>query len=200
MSSTLPLAHPFKRTTQKALLEPVLARFRSARARRWVDGHNVLDFGCGADLWNLRGLAKLARERIGYDLLFAGQPPRRTSEGVLVVGALGDVPQQTVDRVLALACFEHIEAGELPLVLKQLGSLTTPNALIFGTVPTRLGKPVLEFLSFKLGIIDRSQIEDHKVYYDRARLSEVVARGGWRLTRYGFFQLGMNSWFTLEKA
>jgi hypothetical protein len=187
-------------TTQRAPIEPLLAHLRSRRARPWVRGRRVLDFGCGASLWNLRAIQSIALERIGFDRLFWGNQPERTPDGILLVGSLADVEGLGVDCIVALACFEHLEPAALVQVLSQLLTLTEPEAILFGTVPTPHSKPVLEFLSYRLGLIDRSQIEDHQVYYDRDRLSEVVAEGGWHLTRYGRFQLGMNSWFTLGKG
>lgn len=189
-----------RRTTQKALLEPLLAKLRSAKAKPWVAGHVVLDFGCGADCWNLRSLDGLAARRIGFDLLFSGQSPKTCADGILVIGSLADAVGLGIDRVTSLACFEHIDPDELPAILSEIAAITTPDAVIFGTVPTPLAKPVLEFLSYKLGIVDESQIRDHKIYYDRERLTAVVARGGWKLSRYRRFQLGMNSWFTLTKV
>ena len=44
-----------------------------------------------------------------------------------------------------------------------------------------------------------AQIRDHKVYYDDLWLPEILNDTPWQLQRYNTFQLGMNSFFCLEK-
>ena len=46
-----------------------------------------------------------------------------------------------------------------------------PGGLLVLTVPSWRAKPVLEFLSFRLGIVSRAEIEDHKRYFDRRDLA-----------------------------
>jgi SAM-dependent methyltransferase len=184
-------------TTQDAPLERMLAHLRTRKILAHIDGARVLDFGCGAHLWTLRALGARPRSRIGFDLVFAGQPASTTADGILVVGDLGDVEPGTIDVIVALACFEHIEPAELPGVLERLAALAASGGRIVGTVPTPPSRPVLELLSYRLGLIDRSQIEDHKVYYDRGHLAAQAARGGWTLRSYSLFQFGLNSHFEL---
>jgi hypothetical protein len=95
--------------------------------------------------------------------------------------------------------FEHIPPLDLVNVLHHLAKISTPDAIIVGTVPTPLARPVLEFLSFKLGLIDSSQINDHWVYYDDLWLKEILALTPWRMQSYKLFQLGLNSEFILSK-
>jgi hypothetical protein len=172
---------------------------RTRRIASYVRGKNVLDFGCGREARTLRAVRASARAVAGYDPCFEGQA-RQEVDGVPVFGSLRDLAALSrFDLVTSLACFEHIEPELLPQVLTDLACVTTEEALIVGTVPTPPGRPVLEFLSYRLGLIDRSQIEDHKIYYDRRTLAENVARGGWELRRYERFQLGMNSFFVLGK-
>ena len=99
-----------------------------------------------------------------------------------------------------MAVFEHIPPFQLVDVLVALDRVSTPDALILGTVPTPSARPVLEFLSFKLGLIDPSQISDHWVYYDDLWLKEIVALSPWRVKSYQRFQFGMNSQFILGKT
>jgi hypothetical protein len=54
-------------------------------------------------------------------------------------------------------------------------------------------------LSFKLGLIDPSQIRDHKVYYDDLWLKEILGETAWSLSFYKTFQLGLNSLVVLSR-
>jgi SAM-dependent methyltransferase len=195
-----------KTTTQRAPLERLLTTLRTNRIKPYIIGQNVLDFGCGAYLRTLRAVSPDGRQRIGIDSVFKNQPPHMTVDQITVVGSFSDLngyldsQNKKIDCIISLACFEHFETNDLRLVLKELAAVSTPNVTLIGTVPTPPAKPVLEFLSYKLGLIDRSQIEDHRVYYDKETLSDALKDTGWILVEYKTFQFGMNSFFRFSKT
>lgn len=51
---------------------------------------------------------------------------------------------------------------------------------------------MLEFLSFRLGLISRESILEHKHYYNEAELKQILARHGCKCEKYKKFQFGMN--------
>ena len=202
------MTHPVARklTSQNAPLERLLTWWRTAKVRRHVAGKRVLDFGCGADFKSLRAFGTSVAFRCGVDACFAGDEPFLTAEGIEGFGSLAELADHVVagkiapvEVIIALACFEHLEADEHHETLKVMHKLSTPNATICGTVPTPAAKPVLEFLSERLGLIDPSQIRDHKIYYDRESMDRALKETGWVLAEYRTFQLGMNSFFVLRK-
>jgi len=68
------------------------------------------------------------------------------------------------------------------------------------TVPGKRAKPVLEFLSYRLGIVNRAEIEDHKKYYDIIELENLAAEfSNLEIVRHKYFQLGMNNFCVMEK-
>ncbi|HBH72183.1 MAG TPA: hypothetical protein DDY43_01785 [Synechococcales bacterium UBA10510] len=182
-------------TTQKAPLERFLARQRTKRVRALVQGRTVLDFGCGAQAWAARELRPLCRRIDGVEPTVAPG----VVHGIQVVNQLDQLKQRHYEVVIALAVFEHLHPQQLQQVLHQLHAITVPGALVVGTVPTPLARPILELLSYRLGLIDPSQIRDHKVYYDNLWLPEILHDIPWRLQCYYTFQLGMNSFFVLQK-
>lgn len=195
-SQPLELSNP-KGTSQSAFLEGFLTRMRTLKVRPYTQNRRVLDFGCGEHLTTLRSLRQEALDVAGYDILFQGLPPQESFDGIPVYGNLDQIKEK-FDVVTALACFEHIEEEHLPAILRQLAEILTPNGIIIGTVPRPPAKPVLEFLSQRLGLIDPSQILDHKVYYDAKRLRKVVEQSGLELAHYSCFQFRMNSFFVLK--
>jgi hypothetical protein len=190
-----PIPAPQRHTTQNAPLEQFLASQRTRRVRSLVSGRVVLDFGCGAKAWAARNLQPLCKRIDGLEPTL----PAGSVHGIQVVPALEQLPQQSYEVVIALAVFEHLDPHVLQQVLHQLHSITTADAVIAGTVPTPLARPILELLSYRLGLIDPSQIRDHKVYYDDLWLAEILRETPWQLKRYQPFQLGMNSFFLLSK-
>ena len=186
-----------KSTTQQAPLERILAAFRSRRLRNHVGQKRVLDFGCGRHAWAARSIQNQVLLVHGVDASL--EEPRTVLEDVLLVQSLAQLPRTDYQVIAALAVFEHIPPFELVGILQDLAKVSTSDAVIVGTVPTPLARPILEFLSLKLGLIDSSQIKDHWVYYDDLWLKEIVALTPWKVEAYGLFQLGLNSEFVLAK-
>ena len=195
--SELVISNP-KSTSQKAVLERFLTYWRTSKIRPYIQGKRVLDFGCGEHLRTLRAIQPLILQGIGYDILFQGLPPQEI-DAFKIFGSLDQIEEE-IDCVTSLACFEHIEPEFLPEILRNLFKVTSKQGKIIGTVPRPPAKPVLEFLSYKLGLIDKTQILDHKIYYDKSSLKKQIQNTGWKMTHYSTFQFGMNSFFVLEKG
>lgn len=195
-----------KSTTQSAPLEGLLTSLRTRMILPYVKGASVLDFGCGRHLKALRSIGLKAKARYGIDSAFKDKEAHTTDDGIGVSGSfeglrnLLERDQHQVTCIISLACFEHLEPENCREVLKELASLSATEAILVGTVPTPPAKPVLEFLSYRLRLIDRSQIEDHKIYYDQKTLSQMINGTGWEMVEYRRFQLGMNSFFKFRRA
>ena len=186
-----------KSTTQDAPLERLLAASRASRLRKHVSDKKVLDFGCGRHAWAARSIQKIARLVHGVD---ASLPCDQLQiDNVLLYQSIQQLPLEDYEVISALAVFEHIPPFDLVSVLHDLAQISSPNAILVGTVPTPLSRPLLEFLSLKLSLIDASQITDHWVYYDDLWLNEIIALTPWIVTSYQLFQLGLNSEFILTK-
>ena len=60
------------------------------------------------------------------------------------------------------------------------------------TTPAAQAKPVLELLSVRLGLIDRTEVLDHKRYYRPSTLRHELAQAGFPEIRVSRFELGLN--------
>ena len=98
-----------------------------------------------------------------------------------------------------MAVFEHIDPFILIDILSELSERTSKEAIIFGTTPTPIARPVLEFLSYKIKLIDESQIRDHEIYYDDFWFNKILSKTKWVLSYYKTFQFGFNSEFILSR-
>jgi len=182
------------KTTQKAFLEKFLAKQRSKQILPFVKGKNVLDFGCGLDAWNANLIYSHCKNVVGIE---QNQTVSIKVGKVNVFPSLNDMPHIKFDVVLALAVFEHIDPFALINILNQLSHFCSKDALLIGTAPTPRARPILEFLSFKLNLIDPTQTKDHKVYYDDLWLKTLTNRSRWTLISYKKFQLGCNARFVM---
>lgn len=61
------------------------------------------------------------------------------------------------------------------------------------TVPSKAARPVLELRAFRLGVVSRTEILDHEIYYDRTCLDLLLEDPGFSLRVHRYFQLGMNN-------
>jgi SAM-dependent methyltransferase len=183
-------------TTQQAPLERLLANARSKKVIPYIRNKNVLDFGCGIKAWNANAIYKHCKSIIGVEENYSR--PQLVGK-VNVYPSLGHISDQhKFDVILALAVFEHIDPFILIEILNSMSTICASNAILVGTVPTPQARPILEFISYRLRLIDESQIRDHKVYYDVFWLSAIVEKTAWKLSSYNRFQLGMNSHFILK--
>ena len=184
-------------TRQDAPLERILSYFRYKRTIKYIKNKKVLDFGCGIKNWNSEFIGR-------YPKLLHGLDRSIPSAGIIdnvfeIFRDIQDLPFNDYEIVLSMAVFEHIDPFILIDILGELTDRTSKNAIIFGTTPTPLARPVLEFLSYKLKLIDESQIRDHEIYYDDFWFNKVLSKTDWTLSYYKTFQFGLNSEFILSK-
>jgi 2-polyprenyl-3-methyl-5-hydroxy-6-metoxy-1,4-benzoquinol methylase len=91
-----------------------------------------------------------------------------------------------------LAVMEHLENDEA--ILKECARLLKPGGGLLITVPSWYAKPVLEFLSFRLNLINPSEIRDHKRYYNKEDLVSLVSRvDALHLQNHSYFQWRFNN-------
>ena len=184
-------------TTQKAPLEQFLNRLRTKKIKNYISGKNVLDFGCGQSAWTARNLSKDCTSIVGVDASLDLDKSRIGR--IRLFKDLCSVQNQTFDVILMLAVIEHIRPFDFRDLLNQFLDITDERGVIVATIPTTKSRPVLEFLSYRLGLIDPSQIRDHKVYYDDLWLNEILAETSWKLSFYKTFQFGLNSLVVLSR-
>ncbi|ETD27881.1 class I SAM-dependent methyltransferase [Helicobacter canis] len=97
-----------------------------------------------------------------------------------------------------LAVLEHLHHPQA--MLEEIARVLKPNGILLLTVPSHLAKPVLEFLAFRLKIVSEAEIADHKRYYNKRDLRELVASvPELTLTKHKYFQLGMNNFCIIHK-
>ena len=169
----------------------------SIKSQKSLRNKKVLDFGCGIKNWNSEFIGKYPKLIHGVD---RSKPSSEEKNNVIAIFRdIKDLPFNDYEIVLSMAVFEHIDPFILIDILSELKDRTSKNAIIFGTTPTPLARPVLEFLSYKLKLIDESQIRDHEIYYDDFWLNKILSKTDWILSHYKTFQFGLNSEFVLSK-
>ncbi len=111
--------------------------------------------------------------------------------------AIPEIMPNSVNYIVMTAVLEHLNNPDL--VLSKLHDLLAPGGKILITTPTVPSKPVLEFLAFKLGIIDPLEIADHKHYFSKKELLSVFKNVGFNKINHRYFEYGFNHFVQAQK-
>jgi SAM-dependent methyltransferase len=151
------------------------------RSGRPYKGKRLADVGCGYHAAFSRTLLDELSNAILVDVSIAPElktHPRVTAiEGVLP-DALARIPSDSVDVVWCSAVLEHL--WEPLETLKEFPRVLAPGGVCLINVPSWLGKRVLEFLMFRIGMTTADSVDDHKRYYSPRELWPLLVRAGFR--------------------
>ena len=184
---------------KEPILEPLLRRARVAKALPVIRNYprcQFLDFGCGWEARLLKDVAPYISRGVGIDQ----KAPAIESEKLATLradleSALPFEPH-SFDVVAMLAVLEHLSDPLRALV--EIRRVLRPQGTLILTVPSHAAKPVLEFLAYRLKLVNPAEIADHKRYYGRRDLRELSSQAGFRMCAHRYFQLGFNNFATLQ--
>ena len=166
--------------TKLSFLEKPAFFFRKKRVRPYLrDADLYVDLGCGFTATLMRWVVSefQVKKAIGIDL--SCNQALATEKISFLEGDLNNeisLADNSVDMITSLAVLEHLANARKNL--QEVYRILKPGGRLVMTTPTPLSKPVLEFLSFKLGLINKDEVMDHKDYYNTVRLREMLSSAG----------------------
>jgi SAM-dependent methyltransferase len=176
------------------------------RARR-ILGHApatsevVADLGAGHDYRLLRHLVKSGRTRrgIAVDLSLKQPGPAEIRVIEADLGQPLPIDNASVDAVLSLAVVEHLDSPRVHLA--EACRILRPGGVLLLTSPSRRSQPLLEFMAYRLHVIDEHEIRDHRHYYNEAELRELLIGAGFApgSITYRTFLLGLNQFVVARR-
>jgi len=180
-------------------LDDLARKMRHRMALRYLKKNAViLDVGCG-DLEFIKELLHKIRFAYGIDKRLKKIKRKKIKTFQLDIDKNRNWPiaENSIDQVFMLASLEHLECPEVGLInvyrtLKEGGDLII-------TTPTKLAKPVLNVLSFGLGVIDKKEISDHKHYFSKKELIALLRDIGFRKVEHKYFEFGFNQLIRAKK-
>lgn len=163
----------------------------------------VADFGSGYDAAFLSRLLASGKTSRAIAVDLALDPSIASDQLALVEADLnGKLPlaDASVDIATSLAVLEHLDRPDVHA--RELFRVLKPGGTLLLTTPSPLGKPVLEFLAYRLKVIDRAEIDDHKRYFDGALLRQTLVHAGFsdENISHKTFLFGMNNFIHATKT
>ena len=183
-------------------LDKLIARFRYVQVNKYITkGSVIVDIGCGREGEFLLHNKDIISKGFGFDYRIKDH----AIDNINLINnkKLKKLPldDNSVDTVFLNAVLEHLETPEK--VLTDALRVLKKNGKIVMTTPTPISKPILEFMAFKIHIINEDEILDHKHYYNQKDIKNLVKELNKtykvKLLKYKKFELGVNSLIVLEK-
>ena len=177
-----------------------MRRMRIRRVLPHIRAHQncrLLDVGCGWDARFLRSVEPYIEDGVGIDFKAPKiKEGKIRTERLMLTDSL-PFQDASFDIVTMLAVLEHLDHPEA--LLHEIWRVLAPEGHLVLTVPSKLSRPVLEFLAFRMGLLSRVEIADHKAYFDKRSLKRLLAQIGFKDTMHHYFQAGMNNFCVAKR-
>ncbi len=178
---------------EEPLFEKILRYLRFKKVIKYIPRNSkVLDLGCGYQGKLLQLISSKISKGYGIDISVCKDPIKENIK--LIEHNLKDplpFKNNEFDVVTSLANLEHLYNPEF--VLREAHRVLKPGGLLLVTVPSTYSKPILEFLSFRLGLISEQEIKDHKQYLNKKILTTYCKKIGFKSYVHRYFQFFMNN-------
>lgn len=183
------------------ILEEPFAKLRAKAVLKYIPKKNgvICDIGCGAEPRFLLGLQGLISEGWGID---KKTTTKIWSDKVQTIRKNLDeknflpFSRNKFDCVTLLASLEHLKF--LKEFLKEAWRVLKPRGIIIITTPSPISKPILEFLAF-LSLVSKEEVKDHKHYYSKRELINLLQASGFCDIEHRYFELGCNQRIIAKK-
>lgn len=174
------------------LLEPFLRRIRISKILRHIpEGCILCDIGCGFKAKFLLDISDHISKGYGFDKKIENKNIRNIELRTADISRSIPLQDESVDCITLLAVLEHLSDPEK--VLSECYRILRHDGALILTTPSPISKPLLEFLSFRLNIVSPLEIADHKHYYSKGDLVNLLSRIRLENIEVKSFELGLNN-------
>jgi len=183
-----------------SLLDKFIRFLRFRKVTKYVPKNSIVcDIGCGKKPYFLKSIASFIKYGIGFDKDVEDYKNSKLEFKKLEISNHIPLGKESVDIVIMLAVLEHFENPRE--VLNESFRILKNNGKLILTTPTPLAKPILEFLAFKLKVINENEIKDHKNYFWPDDIKKMLLEVGFKrenIKNY-FFECYLNNLVIAQK-
>lgn len=156
------------------------------------DKKTFCDVGCGQQGSILLSISDKIKEGYGFD--FNVKTEGKVRKNITLSRKDFLLINKKFDIIICLAVLEHLPyPKECEKVLKKIFENLKTGGIFIMTTPDKKAKWLLEFLSFRLHLLNQEEILDHKHYFDKTELLRFVEKAGFTDIKHRYFQLGLNN-------
>jgi 2-polyprenyl-3-methyl-5-hydroxy-6-metoxy-1,4-benzoquinol methylase len=184
---------------KEPFLEQVLENVRFNMVYPYINNDSmVADLGCGYHGNFLKKVSGKIKFGIGYDISINNKnlPKNIILKKADLNKGFND-KNNYYDSITVLAVLEHIKNPETFLI--NIKTMLNNGGKVIITTPHKKSKSILEFLSFKIGLISKDEIKDHKNYFDEKSLKILLKVTGFKIIKLCTFEFGWNLFCVAEK-
>lgn len=188
-----------KRKTSWNFFDKFLSKWRSRFIKPYLTRDSlVLDVGCGQEGKTLVYISSLIKEGYGYD--FNLKSLQKPKPNIYLSNKDFSLDEKEFDVISLLAVLEHLVFPlETNKILKNIFNKLKDDGVFILTTPDKRSKKILEFLAFRVGLINKEEILDHKHYFDKNELINILKEAGFNNIKHKYFQFGLNNLITCRK-
>jgi len=165
--------------------------------------NTVLDLGSGYDFLLLKKHVNKFEKVYLADVSINTHEAKKYNNIELLIGDLhktiNSIEKETIGLVYANNILEHLHQPKV--VLESIQNIITEDSLIYISVPSWLGRTMLEFFAFVLKIAPIEEMQDHKFYFNKKQLWQLLIDSGFKPAslKIKYDKFGMTTTATIKK-
>lgn len=181
-------------------MEYLLTKLRVVKIMKFIPNDSIVcDIGCGRSGYLLKAILLFIKKGIGFDKKVLSSDSEKIELRNLSIEKDIPLPDESVNCVTMLAVLEHLNYPQY--ILCECFKILKPGGILILTTPSRASKPLLEFLAFKIRLISKEEIGDHKTYFSKEELMNMFEAAGFNTKGVVIcsFQFGFNTFVFARK-
>lgn len=181
-------------------LDEFIRWLRAKKVKKYIPRNSIVcDIGCGSETYFLRKISNLIKYGFGFDEKIADYKDSKYEFKKLKILKEIPCPTESCDVVTMMAVLEHLVNPQE--ILNECFRILKNGGRLILTTPSSLAKPILEFLAFKIRLIDKSEIGDHKNYFRPADIKKMLLEAGFpeKNIKLFFFEFYLNQLIIAKK-
>lgn len=176
------------------LLDRILYNIRTALVIGKIpQGSVVCDLGCRKDAGFLKKISEKIKYGYGFDIEAGDYKDSKIEvKRCNLEGGTIPLEDNIVDIVVMMAVLEHLNNPDN--AVKESFRVLKEGGCFLLTTPSIRAKRILEFLAFKLKVINKGDILEHKKYFNPEEIINIFVNSGFKKEniKWKYFELGFN--------